>query len=265
MADDAPDDPSEVRQGTHTRSTRKGCMTTSDSRLTDDFSDVEEPHNKSGRLRVALEITVALLLLVGIYYIFAPEEAVELPPLPQQDIDPIIRAQIDAAEQQAVSPTDTTDGEVPIKTQVAEDAVPQPSEMPSENQHLPEGAAAREIITDLRSGNITLNESEMLHQAQTYQQAGALSDAYLLLFYAAKQGGGQAAFDLASLHDPIHFSAGSSLLQAPDTFQAHKWYSKAASQNIPQAKVRMQALRSTTQKQAEAGDMAARRLLLNWQ
>ncbi|MCU7797158.1 MAG: deoxyribonuclease [Candidatus Thiodiazotropha sp. (ex Myrtea spinifera)] len=241
-------------------------MTTSDSRLSDDFSDVEELQNKSGRLRVLLEITVAILLLVGIYYLFAPEEAVELPPLPKQDIDPIIRAQIDAAEQQAVSPTDTTDGEeVSIKTPVTEDAVPQPSEMPPENQHLPEGAAAREIIADLRSGSITLNESEMLHQAQTYQQAGALSDAYLLLFYAAKQGGGQAAFDLASLHDPNHFSAGSSLLQAPDTFQAHKWYSRAASQNIPQAEARMQALRSATEKQAETGDMAARRLLLNWQ
>ncbi|MCU7811538.1 MAG: hypothetical protein KZQ77_09905 [Candidatus Thiodiazotropha sp. (ex Notomyrtea botanica)] len=265
MADDAPMILRKRDKETHTRSTRKGCMTTSESRLTDDFSDVEEPHNKSGRLRVALEITVAVLLLVGIYYVFAPEEAVKLPPLPQQDIDPIIRAQIDAAEQQTVSPTNITDGEAPVETQASEDAAPQPSEMPSENQHLPEGAAAREIIADLRGGSITLSETEMLHQAQTYHQSGALSDAYLLLFYAAKQGGGQAAFELASLHDPNHFSPGSSLLQAPNTFQAHKWYSKAASQNIPQAKVRMQALRSTTQKQAEAGDMAARRLLLNWQ
>ncbi|MEJ2461513.1 MAG: hypothetical protein P8098_07785 [Candidatus Thiodiazotropha sp.] len=73
---------------------RIGSMTASEPNLPDDFSDVEEISRGSGRLRVTLEITVAILILVGIYYLFAPEEEVELPPLPQSEIDPIIRQQI---------------------------------------------------------------------------------------------------------------------------------------------------------------------------
>ncbi|MCU7844598.1 MAG: SEL1-like repeat protein [Candidatus Thiodiazotropha sp. (ex Monitilora ramsayi)] len=235
--------------------------------MTEDFSSLEKLPNNSGRLRVALEIAVAVSVLVGIYYFFAPEEDMVLPPLPPQAIDPIIRAQIDAAEQQTKADTDTP-------TPVADTIAPSPTgaepsqqtaESTSADENLPEGGAARRLIANLREGSVTLTEAEILDQAQSYQEKGATSDAYLLLFYSARQGGGQAAFNLASLYDPNHFSEGSSLLQKPDTYQAHKWYSKAASQNIPQAEARLQALRNSIQKQAEKGDMAARRLLLNWQ
>lgn len=252
-------------------------MTTSESRLPDDFSDVEELPHSSGRLRVALEISVAILVLIGIYYLFAPEQEIELPPLQQQDIDPIIREQIDAAQRQpaasdrATSDQQETSAEQPaigkqLATGHAEPATGQrPVDNAPEQSTLPEGAAARKLIGDLRSGDAKLAQDEILRQAHTYQQSGDLTDAYLLLFFAARQGDAQAAFDLATLQDPNHFQAGSSLLEAPDAFQAQKWYSKAAAQNVPNAKERLQALRSTIRKQADDGDMAARRLLLNWQ
>jgi hypothetical protein len=252
-------------------------MTTSEPRLPDDFSDVEELPHSSGRLRVAIEITVAILILVGIYYLFAPEQEIELPPLQRQEIDPIIREQIDAARRQPTAPDQAMNGERPTVTeQTTSSEKPTPgnatpgtgeqmAQSASEQAVLPDGAAARKLIDNLRSGEVKLSQRGILQQARTYQQSGDLTDAYLLLFFAARQGDGQAAFDLATLQDPNYFQTGNSLLETPDAFQAHKWYSKAAAQHVAQAKERLQALHNTIRKQADDGDMAARRLLLNWQ
>lgn len=241
-------------------------MTASEPRLPDDFSDVEEIPRHAGRLRVALEIAVALLILVGIYYLFTPQPKIDLPPLPPQEIDPIIRAQIDAAQQPAASgSTDPAVQPTPTdNTSPADDETISIAPTPADRE-IPEGASARKLIADLRSGAQSLEQAEMVRQATAYQQAGRLTDAYLLLFYAARQGNGEAAFALASLHDPNHFIPGSSLLDSPDSQQAHKWYSLAASQKVPEAEQRLQALRSTLEKQAATGDPASRRLLLNWQ
>lgn len=251
-------------------------MTTSESRLPDDFSDVEEPPRNSGRLRVALEITTAILVLVGIYYLFAPEQEMELPPLKQQDIDPIIREQIDQARQPAktaAAAEDSVKQQAPVAPPTGEHAAlevaavdtPHAATGHSAAETLPEGTAARRLIAALRNGDLERTQAELVQQAHSYQQSGDLTDAYLLFFFAARQGDGQAAFDLASLQDPNHFQAGSSLLEAPDAFQAQKWYSIAAKRHIPRATERLQALRSTIQNKADAGDMTARRLLLNWQ
>ena len=259
-------EPTGTAAGTYQTDKNTGSMTTPEPRLPDDFSDVEELPRSAGRLRVAIEISVAILVLVGIYYLFAPEQQIELPPLKQQDIDPIIREQIDAAHQQATAPA--TDGAQPSATGEAapESQQPMPDNTPEQTaQPAPEGTAARQLISDLRSGAVKLESAELLRRAQGYRDAGDLTDSYLLLFYAARQGDGQAAFDLASMQDPNHFQAGGSLLASPDAYQAQKWYREAAAKNVPQAKARLQALRSTIEKQAEAGDMAARRLLLNWQ
>lgn len=250
-------------------------MSTPEPRLPDDFSDLEELPRSSGRLRVAIEIGVAILVLVGIYYLFAPEQEIELPPLKQQEIDPIIREQIDAAHRQATAPAPAAQAEQPAdeaQPQVAtREATPEAAQRTAGNasgqtpRAQPEGSAARKLISDLRSGAVKLDAAELLQRAHGYRQSGDLTDSYLLLFYAARKGDGQAAFDLASMQDPNHFQAGGSLLASPDAYQAQKWYREAAAQNVPQAKARLQALRSTIEKQADAGDMAARRLLLNWQ
>ena len=83
---------------------------------------------------MTLEIAVAIAILVGIYYLFAPEEELDLPPLQQQEIDPIIRAQIDASQGEpvAASPAEAT----------AADA---------NKTETPDGEAAREIIDECRA------------------------------------------------------------------------------------------------------------------
>jgi hypothetical protein len=249
---------------TSTEGEKSGSMATSESSVTEEISDLEEPSSDSGRLRVALEIGFALLVLAIIYYLFAPEEDMVLPPLPPQEIDPIIRAQIDAAEQQSTAPATIvapTDESTPMEAEA-----PSPVTAPTVADETPaEGESARQLIVKLRDGSQTMSGDELLEQAKRYQIENLTSDAYLLLFHAARQGGGEAAFELASLYDPTHFREGSSLLTEPDSYQAHKWYSKAAKQDIPQAEARLQALRKRVQTAAKNGDAAARRLLLNWQ
>lgn len=232
-------------------------MTASEPRLPDDFSDVEEISRDSGRLRVTLEIAIAVCILIGIYYLFAPANELDLPPLPQQEIDPIIRAQIDASREQPATPVQT-----------AQTALASPAESVTREANadrLPDGEAAREIIAALRGGGDARTLPQIDRLAEDYQRQGRVTDAYLLWFFAARQGDGEAAFALGDLHDPNHFEPGNSLLSAADANQAYKWYQVAAGQSIPRANERLQALRNSLEAQAKAGDMAARRLLLNWQ
>ncbi|MCU7870242.1 MAG: hypothetical protein KZQ98_17190 [Candidatus Thiodiazotropha sp. (ex Lucinoma borealis)] len=244
-------------------------MTSSDPKPSDDFSNDEEISNSSGRLRVAAEITVAALILVGIYFLFAPDEQIDLePPLKESQIDPIIRAQIDSANQtgnpvsnRVVSPVESEIEDSPNPT--IQDT-PTDQDIPTDRV-LKKGEAARALISRLRSKESIFSSDQIVDQVIEFQQQGNLTDAYLLLFYAAREGDGPAAFALASMHDPNHFVEGNTLLDNPDAYQAHKWYVVAAEKDITAAQKRLQVLRSTTEEQAKTGDLAAQRLLLNWQ
>jgi hypothetical protein len=245
----------------------KQSMTSSDSQLPDDYDPgVEKPSN-SDRLRVALEIAVAVMILVGIYYLFAPEDEIELaPPLEQSQIDPIIRAQIDSSGDQPSPLEEDAGASEAIPSE--DDSAPLDSTTTgnqSAQQADTEGAPARTLISRLRSGEAAFEPQQILEQVDTYQNQGMLTDAYLLLFYAAREGDGKAAFSLASMHDPNHFNEGNPLLDKPDSYQAHKWYSVAANKGISGANERLKSLKMTTETQAKKGNLAAQRLLLNWQ
>ncbi|MEJ2621668.1 MAG: hypothetical protein P8163_15830 [Candidatus Thiodiazotropha sp.] len=254
-------------------------MTNSDSPQPEDISDDLEVINTSGHLRVAVEITIAVLILVGIYYLFEPEESLELaPPINENEIDPVIRDRIEAAkadqkddenssEQASINREPATiDSDQPL-TNEASTQPPAPvveKAAPAARSDQPINSA-RELISKMRRGERVLSSAEIIEQSELFNQQGRYTDTYLLLFYAAREGDGQAAFALASLYDPNHFRTGNALLEKPDIFQAHKWYSKAAKQQIPDAQLRLKALRSEIEKQADAGDPIAQRLLLNWQ
>ncbi|MCU7919202.1 MAG: deoxyribonuclease [Candidatus Thiodiazotropha sp. (ex Epidulcina cf. delphinae)] len=241
-------------------------MTSSDTRLPDDFSSEVESPGGSGRLRVALEITVAALILVGIYLLFAPEEHIELePPLQESQIDPIIRAQIDSAKRAESPPTDTLAKVTESESKTPADNTESDTTNAPVSRAPADGETARSIISRIRAGKTTLTPKQILDQADTFRQEGQLTDAYLLLFYAARNGDGQAAFSLAGLHDPKHFVNGSSLLEKPDPYQAHKWYTAAAERGVTKAQKRLKILRNTTEELAKTGDLTAQRLLLNWQ
>ncbi|MBT3012400.1 MAG: hypothetical protein KUF77_07140 [Candidatus Thiodiazotropha sp. (ex Lucina aurantia)] len=242
-------------------------MTSPDSKLPDEYTQDAERLTRSDKLRVALEIAIAALILAAIYYFFAPEEEIDLaPPLEESQIDPIIRAQIDSAKEQTAPVEDEAD--TAEETEIADHPSPSENtaiEAESAAIEFAEGGSARALISSLRSGETALNPEQILSQATAYQNEGKLTDAYLLLFYAAREGDATAAFTLASMHDPNHFAEGNSLLEIPDAYQAHKWYSAAADKGLVKANERLNRLRKTTEEQAKKGDLAAKRLLLNWQ
>ncbi|MES9970037.1 MAG: hypothetical protein ABW092_08365 [Candidatus Thiodiazotropha sp.] len=241
-------------------------MTSPDSKIPDEYDqDVEKPTN-SDRLRVVLEITIAALILTGIYFIFAPEDEIDLaPPLEQSQIDPIIRAQIDSkAEQPSPEEQPSSSQTSTVEETTANLDVAATDDLSTETTDI-EGGPARSLISRLRSGETRFDPQQILNQVDTYQKEGMLTDAYLLLFYAAREGDGMAAFSLADMHDPNHFSKGNPLLEKPDSYQAHKWYSVAAGKGIDEANERLRSLKRTTEALAKKGDLAAQRLLLNWQ
>ncbi|HYN78424.1 MAG TPA: protein kinase [Lamprocystis sp. (in: g-proteobacteria)] len=80
--------------------------------------------------------------------------------------------------------------------------------------------------------------------AQDLRTAGRLDPAFFLLRTLATQGHGPAAFALAELYDPLHWSAATSPFPKPRVDKARDWYGKAAERGVPAAAVRLDALKS---------------------
>lgn len=128
-------------------------------------------------------------------------------------------------------------------------------------QAVPE--VAREVISEQKEEE-ALDYPAALEQARALRAEGKLADAQLLYFFAARGGYAPAAFDLATLYDPLHFDIGSSLMDKPDAFQAFKWYQQAQQGGEAAAATRLEELRAWATEAADDGDMDAEQLLLQW-
>jgi len=124
------------------------------------------------------------------------------------------------------------------------------------------GAAARNLIADLRQTS-PLNLDRAFAEAETHQQAGRDEDAYLLFFFAAREGHAESAMTLAQQSDPASFQPGG-LFDEADELQAYKWYSSAAESGHPDASDHLQRLRSQVENAANNGDQRAQRIMLQW-
>jgi len=127
-----------------------------------------------------------------------------------------------------------------------------------------DGDQAREIIAELNKAAPELRTNRAYAHAEAFQDTGRLADAYLLYFYAARQGDPSSALVLGSMADPALYNAKSSFLDAPDKGQAYKWYRVAADRGNATAVERLAALRKRVEADAVTGDEQARRLLLQW-
>lgn len=126
------------------------------------------------------------------------------------------------------------------------------------------GARARALIAEMRaSGALSLDD--IFAAAIASQEAEEWADAYLLYFFAAREGHDGAALTLARQADPEYHSTGASVFEAPDLLQAHKWYETAATQGNEDAKVSLADLRSRVDRLAADGDPEAQRIALQWQ
>jgi len=125
------------------------------------------------------------------------------------------------------------------------------------------GDLARAIIEELRSqGRVDLDQ--VYERAERFRSVGMLADAYLLYFFGARQGHTQSALALGRMYDPKTFSREASILEEPDTTQAHKWYYAAARAGDAAAKRHLADLRARVERSAGQGEEEARRLMLQW-
>lgn len=127
------------------------------------------------------------------------------------------------------------------------------------------GDTARDVIAELRESPGDIDYGQALVRAQEFHAAGQFADAQLLYFFAARGGNGQAAFELATMYDPNHYTKESSLMEKPDPFQAYKWYRDARDAGDQSAAARLTELHAWAEKAASANDPEADRLLLQWE
>jgi hypothetical protein len=130
---------------------------------------------------------------------------------------------------------------------------------------LARGDSARDVIERITNSDDPEDYGQAYAEAQAFQAAGRTADAHLLYFFAARGGHAPAAMALASGYDPNHWTAETSMMDAPEPFQAYKWYSRAAQGGEPLAAERLAALRGWAETAAQAGNTEAQGLLLQWQ
>jgi len=126
------------------------------------------------------------------------------------------------------------------------------------------GSTARRLIAESRAA-ADPDLDRITETAGRMQAEGSLTDAYLLLFYAARAGHTGAAFTLAEQADPAHRDAANSVYEDVDLAQAHKWYDVAAQRGNATAQQRLAVLKRRVEELARAGDEQAQRLTLTWQ
>ncbi len=129
------------------------------------------------------------------------------------------------------------------------------------------GSAARTYIADLEKSGQAVDLDIVYDYAELLSKENKPVDTYLLDFYAAKRGHGNAAFRLAQMADPATFAQGSKMMMfnKANITQANKWYSQAALVGHPQAERFLQQMRARVINKAAAGDEDAQRLVMQFQ
>ena len=126
------------------------------------------------------------------------------------------------------------------------------------------GARARALIAKMRAAGES-RPDEVFAAAQQAQRDGELADAYLLYFFAAREGHAGAALALGTQADPASRDPADSVFEAADLTQAHKWYQAAAQLGDSEAQRRLADLRQRVEQMAAGGDPQAQRISLLWQ
>ncbi len=129
---------------------------------------------------------------------------------------------------------------------------------------LPDTNNARALIAKLRQSKGNTGQ-QAFEEAEKQRSMGNNADAYLLYFFAAKQGHGDAALVLGTQSDPTYFTSINSAMDAPDQGQAVKWYKIAIDAGNKEAKSKLAELSKRIKKQAESGSDQAKRLMLQLQ
>jgi hypothetical protein len=139
---------------------------------------------------------------------------------------------------------------------------PEPHTAQSRIEH--PGQEARALIERIRHGDQEPDLESVYRKAERYKADGKLTDAHLLLFFAARRGHVLAARELGGMYDPVYFSTATSIMDEADPTQAYKWYRRAAEGGDDIAQERLLALKAWVEQAAKQGDGRARLLLMTW-
>jgi TPR repeat protein len=126
------------------------------------------------------------------------------------------------------------------------------------------GDTARAIVAEIREKGGKFNLTWVYNKADRLLKEKKLTDAYLLYFFAAREGHAPSALVLGKLADPQFHSAETSPLDKPDLVQALKWYQMASERGETEAKDHLQKLRQRIEADARGGDSVAQQLMLDW-
>lgn len=154
--------------------------------------------------------------------------------------------------------------DIPLPSAVTEPVTTPPTQLDAQPNRISgkEGDKARQIISRHKQDGGSVDA--LYAQALELNEQGELADAYLLLFYIARNGHPESALMLGKHADPATFYAGASILEQADMVQAHKWYKVAAAKGNAEAKELLQQLKLYVSDQAGAGDPLAEGLMLQW-
>jgi TPR repeat protein len=222
-------------------------MQTRDEPLLEPEIADSEPQRRSGPWK--LIALVVALTLVGIWLVPGERDeqspAVALPPAGQVAQPPSLLAEAPAVDSLPDDPS------VELEATAAGPRIGGP------------GARARSMIAAMRaSGAIDLDQ---VHAAAVEaQERGELADAYLLYFFAAREGHVASALALGRQADPATRDPETSVFGAADFQQAHKWLQRAADGGSSEAQQRLADLRQRLEGLAADGDPQAERISLLW-
>jgi len=135
--------------------------------------------------------------------------------------------------------------------------------LPATVQYAAPGDHARaEIAGLLQRGRDAIDQDEVYRKAEQFRADGAMADAYILYFFAARKGHGPSALRLGMMADPAFHDAYRDVLAEPDLFQSLKWYRLAQAAGVDEAGEPLDRLVGLIRQRAADGDAEARRLLL---
>jgi len=206
---------------------------------------------------------IVMLVLAGAagFYLFSDNEPTKIISMPKE-------AAVVTAESPASSVIQPTPAPA-SKPAANETVVATPKTTPKAKSRVEikqrPGALARALIAEFRAKKGPANLKQIVKSAAAFKTEGKYTDAYLLYFFAAREGYGPAAQVLARMYDPAHYSKQASLLDQPDLVQAYKWYRQAARSGQAAAQSELNDFRARMEQLATGGNIEAKQLVLQWQ
>ena len=197
---------------------------------------------------------VAMLILAGIigFYLFSGDEPSKIVAMPEASV-PTTKSTVSPASS-VIRLTSTSEPTPASKPPAV--AISRVTQIP--------GGAARALIAEFKEKKGIADLQQIIKSAEKFKREAMLTDAYLLYFFAARQGDSAAALVLAKMNDPAYHSKQTSMMDQPDLVQAYKWYQQAARSGQAAAQKNLNDFRARME-QASAGNAEAKQLSLQWQ